>query len=60
MYKAICALSMKMLQQLVIHHPIHTVSMEQYEKEQEQFYSSLVEKGSAIEGGIGYWSEKSS
>ena len=54
MYKAIYALSMKTLQQLGIHHSIHTVLMEQYEKEQERFYSCLVERGSAIEGGIGY------
>ena len=61
MYKATYALSMKTLQQLGIHHPIYyTVSMEQREKEQERFYSSFVEKGSALEGGIGYRSEKSS
>ena len=52
--------SMKTLQQLGIHHSIYTVLMEQYEKEQEQFYSSLVEKGSVLEGGIGYRFEKSS
>ena len=52
--------SNKTLQQLGIHHSIHTVLLEQYEQEWEQFYSSLVERGSAIEGGIWYGAEKSS